>query len=102
MAESKLWSNPYSLLITDPTGRVIEASFGVSDTETPIAMLTVWDGEPGNDTSTSILTIHLSANSLMEILKEGWEYGEAPPTHWESLCSDDDDGFSDDSEGSTH
>ena len=101
MSDSKLWSNPYSLIINDPAGRIVEASFGVSDNGIPVAMLTVWDGNPTDEDSRSIITIHISANSLMEILKEGWEFGEEPPTHWNELC-DDDEEFSDDSEGSTH
>ena len=102
MSEGTLWANPYSLLITDPTGRTIEASFGISEEDTPIVMLTVWSGDPKEENSASILTIHMSANSLMEILKEGWEFGEEPPEHWDELCKHDDEGFEDGSDGSTH
>jgi len=100
MSEKKLWSNPYSLLIKEPGGKIVEASFGLAEDNEPLTMLTIWEGEPGEG-GHSIVTVHLYAKALMEILKEGWEHAEKPPDHWDELCADDQE-FEDENEGSTH
>ena len=103
MTENKIWSNPYSLLIQEPGGKTVEVSFGTTEEDHPVAMITIWDGEPGKDVRLGhpIVTVHLYATALMEILKEGWESAAEAPEHWNNLC-DDDEEFENKNDGSTH